>query len=104
MVSELSEIFWLVCLTALLLALTGAYCIAVSRNLLRMLIGVELLLKAAQLLLIAAGFVTGRTGLTQSLVVTSAVIEIVFVSVAAGIAVAAQSRTGSLDVRKLRDM
>lgn len=91
-------------ITIVLLLIPGLYCILVSRDLIRILIGVELLMKPVTLLLIVAGYVTGRTGLAESLVITLIVIEVVVVTVAAGIIIGTFKRTGSLDVRELQTM
>ena len=42
------------------LLVAGLYCMLVTRNLIRALIGVEILTKAVTLLIILAGYVTGQ--------------------------------------------
>jgi NADH-quinone oxidoreductase subunit K len=82
----------------------GLYCILVSRNLIRILIGVELLTKAVTLLLVLAGAVTGRMALAQSLVITLIVLEVVAMVVAAGIIVGANRHTGTVSTRDLTEL
>lgn len=89
---------------AALLLVAGLYCILVSRNLIRILIGVELLTKAVTLLLIVAGEVTGSRGLAQAFVITLIVVEVVVIVVAAGIVIGTYQRTESLDVRELQTL
>ena len=89
---------------AALVALTGAYCILVSRNLIRILIGLELLTKAVTLLIGLAGYVTGRTAEAQAFILTLIVIEVVVIAVAAGIVIGAYRRTGDLDARGLQNL
>lgn len=84
------------------LGVIGLYCVLATYNLIRALIGVELLLKAVSLLLIVAGQVTGRFALTQSLVVTFIVVEVVVMTVALGVVVGIQRHNKSLDVREIR--
>lgn len=84
--------------------IAGLYYLIVTRNLIRMLIGVELLSKAATLLLILAGNVTGQTGLAQSLVITLIVIEVVVMVVAAGVIISIYNHNGTLDSRLLRNL
>jgi len=79
----------------------GLYCIVVTRNLIRAIVGLELLIKAATLLMIVVGYVTGRTALTQAMVITIIVIEVVVTATAAGIALRVFRHNESLDVRKL---
>jgi multisubunit Na+/H+ antiporter MnhC subunit len=95
------EHYRLVASAAGALFVAGLYCIAFSRNLLRVLIGTELLSKAVTLLLALAGAVTGRVGLAEALVVTVIVMEVVVVAVAAGVVVGVYRHHGSARVRLL---
>jgi len=88
----------------ILLLICGAYCIVVTRSMIRAIIGVELLIKAVTLLIIAAGNMTGRTAAAQSLAITIIIIEVVVAATAAGIALWVFKRTGTLDVRNLRNL
>ena len=87
-----------------LLLVSALYCILISRNLIRILIGVELLTKAVTLLLIVAGAVTGSGGLAQAFVITLIVIEVVVIATAAGLVIGAFRRTDSLDARELQTL
>ena len=100
---ELFRVFWPYCVCIALLAVSGLYCMLVSFNLIRCLIGVELLLKAVCLLVIVAGFAAGREALAQSLVVTFIVIEVVVMTVALGVVMGIHRHNGSLDVRDMGD-
>jgi multisubunit Na+/H+ antiporter MnhC subunit len=82
---------------------SGLYCILMSRNLIRILIGMELLTKAVTLLLVLAGAVTGRTETIQALVITLIVIEVVVITVAAGIVIGAYRHNGSIDANALTE-
>jgi len=82
----------------------GAYCLVATRSMIRAIIGIELLIKAVTLLIIASGSFTGREALAQSLVITIIVIEVVVAATAAGIALWVFRRTDSLDVRGLRNL
>jgi NADH-quinone oxidoreductase subunit K len=87
-----------------LLFVIGFYCIMVTRNLIRALIGLEIITKAVTLLIIFAGYITNQTALAQSFVITLIVIEAVIIAVAAGIAVNVFRHNESLDIRKLRNL
>jgi NADH-quinone oxidoreductase subunit K len=88
----------------ILLALTALYGILFSRNLIRMLIGLELLTKTATLLIALAGHIAGRMALAQAMIITLIVIEVVVIAVAAGIVIGAHRHNQSLDVRTLRKL
>lgn len=104
MIIESANLFWLFGIFVILLLLTGSYCILVSRNLIRILIGLELLTKAVTLLIIVGGYVTGQMALAQALVITLIIIEVIVVAIAAGVIIGAHAHTGSLDVRDLRNL
>ena len=91
-------------LVIILLFICGAYCLIVTRNMIRAIIGIELLIKAVTLLIIFAGNTTGRAALAQGLVITIIVIEVVVAATAAGIALCVFRHTDSLDVRSLRNL
>ena len=86
------------------LFIAGLYCILVTRNLMRVLIGLELLTKAVTLLLIAAGYATGRMALAQSLVITLIVIEVVVIAVMAGVILSIYRNAGSLDAGNVKNL
>ena len=88
----------------IMLFIAGLYCILVTRNLVRVLIGLELLTKGVTLLLILGGYMTGRTALAQCLVITLIVIEVVIMAVMAGIILSIYRHTGSLDASNLRSL
>jgi len=87
-----------------LLFIIGIYALLVSRNLLRILIGMEILTKGVTLLLVAAGFLTGRQNSMQPVVITMIVVEVVIIAVAAGIAIASYRNNKTISVRALRNL
>jgi multisubunit Na+/H+ antiporter MnhC subunit len=101
MTSGLTAMFWPFSIFVIMIMVIGFYCVLVSFNLIRALIGVELLIKAVTLLLILVGYITGQTALAQSLVITLIVIEVVVMVVAAGIILRIYGHNDSVDVRDL---
>jgi multisubunit Na+/H+ antiporter MnhC subunit len=87
-----------------ILFVAGLYCILVTRNLMRVLIGLELLTKAVTLLLIVAGYATGKTALAQAIVITLIMIEVVVIAVMAGVILSIYRHTGSLDARNIKSL
>ena len=85
-----------------LLFVCGLYCILVTRNLIRAIIGLELLIKAVTLLLIVTGYASGKPALAQAFVITVIVIEVVLAVVAGGIALRIFRYNDNLDVRELK--
>ena len=82
----------------------GLYCILVTRNLMRVLIGLELLTKAVTLLLIVAGYAVGKTALAQTIVITLIMIEVVVIAVMAGVILSIYRHTGSLDASSVKSL
>jgi len=82
----------------------GLYCIFASRNLIRIVIGIEMLTKAVTLMLALAGALTGRLALAEAFVITLIVLEVVVVAVATGLVVGIFRHHGSARVRLLREL
>jgi multisubunit Na+/H+ antiporter MnhC subunit len=101
---EAMRLFWICGLVTVLLGVAGVYCVLLTRNLIRALIGLEILIKAVTLLLVVAGYVSGHKALAQSLVITLIVIEVVVMTVAVGVVFGIRGNTGSLDARKIRNL
>jgi len=89
---------------AVLLFAIGIYCILATHNLIRVLIGIEILIKGVTLLVIAAGLKSGNLALAQALVITIIVIEVVIMTVAVGVVLGVHRHTGSLDARNIRKL
>lgn len=104
MSGDSSQLFRVFAIFTFMLFVVAAYCILVSRNLIRILIGLELLTKAVTLLIIVGGYVTGRSALAQSMVITLIIVEVVVIAVAAGIVIGSHKHTDALDVRGLRNL
>ena len=60
--TELPQVFWLFSIGAVLLLITGFYCLIMTYNLVRALIGLEILTKSVTLFIILAGYVTEPDG------------------------------------------
>jgi len=104
MAIEMPQSFWLYFTFFVLLLVDGLWCMLATRNLVRILIGLEILMKSVTFFLIAAGYLSGRMALAQALVVTVIVIEVVVVVVVAGIILGFYRKHDSLDVGNTRRM
>jgi len=101
---EIPQIFWLFSMGAVLVLIMGFYCLIMTYNLVRALIGLEILTKSATLFIILAGYVTGRMALAQALAITLIVIEVVVIAVAVGIVLCVYRNIKSIDTRLLRNI
>ncbi len=104
MAIEGPQSFWLYGTFFVLLVIEWLWCLLATYNLLRMLIGLEILIKSVTFLLIVAGHLSGRIAFGQALVITVIVIEVVTVVVAAGIILGFHRKYDSLNVRNTRTM
>ncbi len=92
---------WIAGISAVLLLFIGFYCILATRNLIRILIGIEVLAKGITLAIIAVGYATNNMALTQSLAITVIIIEVFVLAIAAGIVINIYKHTDSLSVKNL---
>ncbi len=95
---------WLYGATVALLMIVGLYCIVVTSNLIRALIGLEIIMKAVTLLITMVGQLTGNTAMAQSFVITLIVIEVVLMIVAGGLVISIFRKYHTIDVRVLRNL
>jgi NADH:ubiquinone oxidoreductase subunit K len=79
----------------------GLVGLMVTRNLIKIVILLQLMAKAAILGMALAGNVTGKPGLGQSLAVTVIVVDTVVAVIALALAVQVQKTWGTLDLNEL---
>ena len=99
-----SQIFWVYGIAAFLLLTAGVYYLLVTFNLIRALIGVELMIKAVTLFIALVGRVTGREGAAQAIVITLVVIEVVIMVVAGGLVLGVFQDSRTISSRKIRNL
>ncbi len=104
MTSEISAMLWPFVIFTAMLFVIGIYNVLMTYNVIRVLIGLELLIKAVTLLIIAVGYVIGHPAVTQEMVITLIVIEVVVMVVAAGVVIGLYRHDETLDVRSFRNM
>jgi NADH:ubiquinone oxidoreductase subunit K len=91
-------------IAVILIVCIGLYTLLLAKNLVRMLIGFELMTKGVTLAFITAGNANGRIALGQSLVITMIVVEVVSMATALAIVMLIQRKKKSLNVRKLTNL
>ena len=87
-----------------LTVIAGLYLMLMTRNLVRALIGLEVMTKGVTLLIILVGYVTNQGPLAQSLAITQIVIEVAVLVVAVGVVLSVYKHTKSIDVAMLRNV
>jgi len=97
-----TEMFMLT--AGLLMIMAGCYCLIRTYHMLKIIIGIEVAMKAVTMFIMLAGYINGRMGLAQTFIITVIVIEVVVAVVAAGLAVNLYRKYGSMDVRNLRKL
>ncbi len=79
----------------------GFYGLLATRSLIRLIVALQILVKAALLGLVAAGNVTGQINLGQSLAITVIVADTIVAVVGLALAVQVRRRVGTLDLNAL---
>jgi len=80
----------------------GVYCLLARRNIIQLLIGIEVIAKGVTLSFILGGFFQGNEQIAQAIVITIILIEVITMAVAMSLAVMSHRHTGSLDIKDLR--
>ncbi len=89
---------------AFLLIITGLFMLLKTPNMMKIIIAVEIAMKAVTLLMIFAGVQSGHVALSQSLIVTMIVLEAVVAVVAIGIAVSLYRHHGDMNISRLNKL
>jgi NADH-quinone oxidoreductase subunit K len=79
----------------------GVYGLLITRNLIKVVIALQILAKGALLALITAGSVSGKINLGQSLAVVVIVVDTVVAVIGLALALQVKRRLGTLDVKEL---
>ncbi len=82
----------------------GLYGLLVARNLIKVVVALQILVKGALLALVAAGKASDQINLSQSLAVTVIVADTVVAVVGLALAVQIKRQLGTLDVKALSNL
>lgn len=82
----------------------GLYGLLIARNLIRVVIALQILVKGALLALVTAGYANGQIQLAQSLAVTVIVADTVVAAIGLALAVQVRRHCGTLDLRQLANL
>lgn len=86
---------------AWLLLAAGFYALMLAHDLVRVLIAIQLMVKAAMLVMVVAGLFAGDLSLGQSLALTVILADTVAIVIGLALAVAVKTRLGTLDVDEI---
>jgi multisubunit Na+/H+ antiporter MnhC subunit len=89
---------------AVLLIVSGLFCLMSTMHLIRIILGIEVAMKAVTLLLAYAGYVNGKMALSETFIITVIVLEVVLMVVAAGVAINLHKHYDSMNVRNLNKL
>lgn len=79
----------------------GLYGLLITRNLIKVVVALQVLVKGALLALVAAGTMSGKINLGQSLAVMVIVVDTVVAVIGLALALQVKRRMGTLDVKEL---
>lgn len=99
------DIFTISLLAAAVVIITAAiYALVRADNFIKVIIIIEVLMKAVTLLLVFAGLCVGNMALVQTYIVTIIVCEVAVAIIASGIAINSYRRHGSLKISELENL
>ena len=82
----------------------GFYGLLISRNLIKIVVALQILVKVALLGLVTAGYLNNQINVAQSLGITVIVADTIVAVIGMAFAVQIQRHTGTLDVKKLSSL
>lgn len=91
-------------LFVILLFFIGAYCMIVSRNLIKQLIGLEIISKSALIAVISCGSLINNINLAQAIIITIILVEVVVVATGLALIVKNYRLNQSIDIKKLNNL
>lgn len=100
----MSLLFALFVISVVLLFAIGIYSLIVTTNLIRILVSIEILTKGVTLLMIGAGYLTGKMVEAEAYVITIIVIEVVLLAIATGIVLGVYRENGEIYVRGIKNL
>jgi NADH-quinone oxidoreductase subunit K len=94
----------IVLVIVLSLAGVGLYCLLITRNLIKVVVALQLIVKGVLLAFILAGHLAQRENLGQTLALTVIVADTIVAVVGLALAVQIRLRTGSLDIKSISSL
>lgn len=82
----------------------GLYGVLVSRNLIKVIVGLQIMVKGAMLALVVAGSLNGRSNTSAALALTVIVVDTIIAVVGLALAVQIRRTNGTLDVKSISNL
>ncbi len=82
----------------------GFYCLLVTRNMIRVVVALQIVVKGAMLALLLAGRMQGQLALGQSMALTVIVADTIVAVIGLALAVQIKRRLGTLDINDLSSL
>jgi len=95
---------FIVLVAVLSLAGAGFYCLLFTRNLIKVVVALQLIVKGVVLAFVLAGHLKGSENLAQTMALTVIVADTIVAVIGLALAVQIRLRTGSLDVTHLSNL
>ena len=95
---------FIVILSILSLAGVGMYCLLATRNLIKVIVGLQLLIKGVALSFVLSGNLTGQIDLGQTMALTVIVADTIVAVVGLAMAVQIRHKLGTLDTKALSSL
>jgi NADH:ubiquinone oxidoreductase subunit K len=92
---------FIVILAILSLAGVGIYCLLATRNMIRVIIGLQLIVKGVAMAFILGGNMTSNISLGQTMALTVIVADTIVAVIGLAFAVQVRHRMGTLDIKEL---
>jgi len=92
---------FIVLLAVLSLAGTGFYCLLFTRNLIKVVVALQLIVKGVVLAFVLAGHLVHNESLAQTMAITVIVADTIVAVIGLALAVQIRLHTGSLDLKEL---
>ena len=86
---------------AFILLGVGLYGLLIIRNMIKMVIAIQIMVKGAMLALVVAGGLSGQLNLGQSLAVTVITADTIIAIIGLALAIRIQQRSGTLDIDQI---
>lgn len=94
----------IILITIVCLAGIGLYCLLITRNLIKVVVALQLIVKGAVLAFILAGHITQQMNNAQTMALTIIVADTIVAVVGLALAVQIRLKTGSLDIKSLTNL
>lgn len=84
--------------------MVGFYALLTTRNMIKIIVALQILVKAAMLALITAGYINGNVDVVESMCITVVVADTVVAVLGMALAILMKRNVGTLDIREISNL